>query len=144
MTRQVFVTMHGSFPGHFKDTLELVFFNIDDSSKFIITRKVEGTVGSKDDHDLLRATAPYQRRKTAKFSPVGPIVPSNRPPAWTKTRWVQTLPPFHPPRRLILAAATPNKGALLAVKRFMPAQFNINTYGSWFQVLLHLEEDRMK
>ena len=146
MKRTVSISMaqKASFPGHFEDTLELVFFTVDSGTKFVITRKVEATIGSQEDHDLLRARAPYEKRKIHKFNPSGPIVPSNRPPVWTKTRWAQRLLDFYIPSRVVLAAATPNNGALAAARKLMPAQLNIDTYGNWFQTLLYFEEDRVK
>lgn len=137
--------MHPSFPGCFEDTLELLFQSIDQSSKFVITRSVEGTVGSKEDHDLLRAKAPYHRQKVVKFDPMGPIVAGARPPVWTKTTWAQKLDMFFPSPDLVEAAALEKpKHALAAVKKLMPARFDINTYSDWFQKCLHLEEERMK
>ena len=143
-TVSIAMTQKASFPGHFEDTLELVFFTVDSGTKFVITRKVEATIGSQEDHDLLRARAPYEKRKIHKFNPSGPIVPSNRPPVWTKTRWAQRLLDFYIPSRVVLAAATPNNGALAAARKLMPAQLNIDTYGNWFQTLLYFEEDRVK
>ncbi|KAF8970450.1 P-loop containing nucleoside triphosphate hydrolase protein [Flammula alnicola] len=146
MTRQVSIILHPAFAGHYEDTLELVFFNMEQKSAFVITRRVEATVGSREDHELLKPKAPYSRRKILKFNPVGPIVPSSRPPVWTKTAWVQKLPLFNPPRRLIEAAYGPGANtqqALSKVKRFMPV-FDEKTYGAWFQVLLYIEEERVK
>lgn len=138
------IVMHPSFPGYFEDTLELVFYNIDEKSKFVITRKVEATIGSQEDHTLLGAKAPYERQQTVKFNPTGPIVPSVQSPIWTNTPWALKLPLFKPPADLVEAASTPKGRALNAVKQFMPAQFDKNTYGAWFQILLYVEEEKMK
>ena len=144
-TRQVGIIMNPSFPGYFEDTLELLFQTVDRASKFVITRKVEGTVGSKEDHDLLGAKAPYQRQKVVKFDPKGPIVASTRPPVWTKTTWAQKLDMFFPPRDLIQAATRViPRHALAAVRKLMPDRFDINTYSNWLQKCLFLEEERMK
>ncbi|KAF9486245.1 RNA helicase [Pholiota conissans] len=144
MTRDVSVVMHPSDAGRFEDTLELVFFDIDLRQTFIITRAIEATVGSREDHELLRPKAPYARRKIVKFNPVGSVVPSSRPPAWTKTVWVDRLLGYDIPKSLLSALSIPGKGISSAVKRFMPTVFNEKTYGSWFQVLLHIEEERVK
>jgi helicase MOV-10 len=148
MTRQISILLHPSDPGRYEDILELVFWHIEKGVTFVITRTVEATIGSREDHELLKAKAPYQRRKFVKFDPVGEIVPSLRPPAWSRPRWVERLPMFKPPPRLIDAAygprsAQPNR-ALANVKKFMPNVFNEKTYGAWFQTLLYIEEERVK
>lgn len=140
--RKVLVVVHPSFPGYFQDTLELVFKY--ESSTFVITRKVECTIGSKEDHDLLRAKAPYQRRRALKFNPSGPIVPSSSPPSRTNTPWLRKLPMFTPPVDIVEAVSTRKGDALAAIKQLMPLQFDIQTYSAWFQVLLYVEEEKMK
>ncbi|KDR68378.1 hypothetical protein GALMADRAFT_257029 [Galerina marginata CBS 339.88] len=145
-TRYVSIVFHPSFAGYFEDILELAFFDLEKRISFIIIRTVEATVGSREDHEQLKAKAPYTRRKSTKFNPSGTIVRSLRPPTWTKTAWVEKLKTFDPPRALIDAAYGPGstKRAASSVKRFMPQVFNEKTYGAWFQVLLYLEEERVK
>ena len=148
MTRQVSVVLHPSDQGRYEDMLELVFWHSEKRTTFVITRTVEATIGSREDHELLKPKAPYQRRKFVKFRPVGEIVPSLRPPAWTKAAWVDKLPIFNPPARLIDAAYGPRslqtKQALANVKKFMPNIFDAKNYGTWFQNLLYVEEERVK
>ncbi|KAJ3507038.1 hypothetical protein NLJ89_g6529 [Agrocybe chaxingu] len=146
VTRQLSIIFHPAYEGHYKDMLELVFYDAEKDKAFAIARTVEATVGSREDHDQLRPKAPYTRRKFKKFDPTGTIVPSLRPPTWTKTLWKDKLPFFDPPARLIDAAYGPRSGnnPLSMIKRFMPSTFNVNTYGNWFQVLLYLEEERVK
>ncbi|CAA7270266.1 unnamed protein product [Cyclocybe aegerita] len=146
VTRQLSIIFHPAYEGHYKDFLELVFYDAEKDKAFAIARTVEATVGSREDHDQLQPKAPYTRRKFKKFDPTGTIVPSLRPPTWTKTLWKDKLPFFDPPARLIDAAYGPGSGnnPLPMIKRFMPSTFNVNTYGNWFQVLLYLEEERVK
>ncbi|KAF8906751.1 RNA helicase [Gymnopilus junonius] len=145
-TRQVSIIFHASFAGYFQDTLELIFFDLDKRTTFPIIRTVEATVGSREDHEQLKAKEPYTRRKIIKFNPTGPIIRSLRPPTWTKTAWKEKLKAFTAPPALIEAAYGPRSQgwSLGAVKKFMPSVFNENTYGAWFQVLLYLEEERVK
>ncbi|KJA15125.1 hypothetical protein HYPSUDRAFT_48654 [Hypholoma sublateritium FD-334 SS-4] len=52
-TRTISIVMHpSSLPGYFEDTLDILLTDIDKKSKFIITRKVEGTIRSKEDRAL--------------------------------------------------------------------------------------------
>ncbi|KAF8156830.1 RNA helicase [Crassisporium funariophilum] len=147
-SRILSIIFHPSYAGLYEDTLELGFYDLDRRRTFVITRTVAATVGSREDHEQLKAKTPYTRREpTAPFCPTGKIVPSLRPPVWTKTAWAEWLPPYTPPPRLIEAVFGPGvhpKSALQNVKRWMPAAFNERTYGSWFQILLFLEEERVK
>jgi len=148
MTRQVSVVLHPSDQGRYEDMLELVFWHSEKHTTFVITRTVEATIGSREDHELLKPKAPYQRRKFVKFRPVGEIVPSLRPSAWSKTTWVDKLPNFYPPAKLIDAAYGPRsvqtQQAMANVKKLMPNAFNLQNYGTWFQNLLYIEEERVK
>ena len=148
MTRQVSVVLHPSDQGRYEDMLELVFWHSEKHTTFVITRTVEATIGSREDHELLKPKAPYQRRKFVKVRPVGEIVPSLRPSAWSKTTWVDKLPNFYPPAKLIDAAYGPRsvqtQQAMANVKKLMPNAFNLQNYGTWFQNLLYIEEERVK
>jgi len=149
-TRKVSLIFQPSYAGHVEATLELLFFDIDNSRTFVITRTVEATVGSREDYEELKPKAPYARRKAVpKFNYTGLVVRNNRPPTWTKTLWADRLLGYDPPSRLIEVAYGPRslgspKQLLSNVKKFMPTIFNEKTYGAWFQVLLHLEEQQVK
>lgn len=144
------ILFHPSFAGRFEDSLELVFFEMRSKTRFIITRPIVATVGSKSDHEQLKPKAPYVRRPFVRPAIEGPIIRSLRPPAWSPVKWVGLLPEFKAPAELIKAAFDSRKrdrdaslkGAIL--KDFMPASFNVDTYGKYFQVLLYIEEERMK
>jgi len=136
---------HPSYEGHYQDLLELCFFDQGRNTAFVISRVVEATVGSREDHEQLKAKEPYTRRKFTKFNPEGNIIPSLRPPSWTKTIWVDRLPIFTPPPALLHAAyGDGGNNPLPRVKRFMPPTFNEKTYAWFFQNLLYLEEERVK
>lgn len=145
-TRQVSVIFRPSDQGHYADTVNLVFNSFDKDELFVISRKIEATVGSRRDHEQLKAKAPYSRRKVHKFNPVGNIVPSLRPPGWTKTKWAEKLPRFDPPQKLIQTAFGPDatKRPLAKVKPLMPLVFDEKTYAAWFQVLLWVDEEHTK
>lgn len=147
-TRQLSVVFHPSYAGKYDDTLALVFFDLEKRSTFVITRSVEATVGDAEDHEQLKAKAPYKRRRIFRINPIGTIIPSMRPPTWSKTPWVDRLLPFYPPERLVKMAFGPPpvvKQALSNVKKYyMPAVFNENTYAWFFQTLLYLEEHQVK
>lgn len=146
--RTLSILMHPSYAGHYEDTLELVFFHLELRRTFVITRRICGTVGSREDHEQLKPKEPYAKKKLTLFRPDGNVIPSIRPPVWTRIKWAQGLPKYPVPKPLIEAAFGPhshNSNAVrAAVKRWMPSAFNPVTYGSWFQALVYLEEEQSR
>jgi len=141
---------HPSFAGKYEDTLELVFWHVTLRHTFVIARKVTATVGDRDDYEQLQPSAPYTGPKEVEhFRPDGSrIVPSLRPPTWTKTSWLEKLPEYKIPANVIEAAFNPQVKSGNAVrnkvKELMPAALNLTTYATWWQVLLYLEEEQMR
>ncbi|KAF7291981.1 RNA helicase [Mycena indigotica] len=91
--------------GEFKDVLELVFLNVTTRERFLITRKVTATVGSKEDHELLKPTSEYVRRPRPTPIPFkGKVIQSIRPPTWGPNAWKSKLLPYEPPADLINVA----------------------------------------
>jgi helicase MOV-10 len=75
----------------------------------------------------------------------GKIVPSSRPPQWTKTHWVEKLPKYDVPLYVIEAAFGKKAGnAVQNIRRLMPQVFNVQSYGDWFLHLLYVEEEQMR
>lgn len=143
--RVIVVVFNPSDAGYYEDTLELVFAYPRRGRQFVITRRVYGTAGSPEDQEELKPRAPYKKKKWIPLLIDGPVILSPRPAVWSPIKWVNVLPKFDPPQALIDAAFQPNTTeALRAVKRLMPTVFNINTYGDWFQTLLHIEGEQRK
>ncbi|KAJ3819685.1 RNA helicase [Lentinula raphanica] len=143
------VTFQPSYAGRYEDRLELVFRNQTTRSRFVIQRRLVAIVGDKDDHDQIQPSAPYTRRnKRVLLNLDGPIRRGQRPPTWTKTKWVTVLPKFDVPSQirdvLYKQVASKRKDILALVKEMLPSQFNLTTYGSYFQLLLFLEEEQEK
>ena len=152
-TRTVLVLFHPSYVGHYEDTLELVFWHHDLKRRFLITRQVKAVVGDRTDHEQIRPSAPYTGpRRVPRFNiEQARIVESNRPPTWTPTVWKERLPEYKVPQRIIDAAFGPeilgrrNANAARAnVKGLMPAVLSADTYATWWQVLLYVEEEQLK
>ncbi|KAF9003306.1 P-loop containing nucleoside triphosphate hydrolase protein [Cyathus striatus] len=148
-TRSLFVAFHPSYAGQYEDTIEILFAIPEPKKTFVITRRVTATVGSTEDYELLKASAPYSHRKATLSKISGEIVPSLRPATWTRTPWVDKLPEYNPPEALIEAAygvlaQRSQRVAIQAIRRFMPETFNEHTYGKWFQVLLFVEEEKLR
>ncbi|KAF6753774.1 RNA helicase [Ephemerocybe angulata] len=150
--RTLALVFHPSFAGQYEDTLEIIFWKHEDlDGTFLITRRVKATVGDRADHEQIRASAPYTGpRHVPKFNAEGvKVVQSLRPPTWTETVWTERLPEFKVPERIVEAAFAPNlerrqNVAKANVQRLMPAVFNLDTYATWWQVLLWVEEEQVK
>lgn len=142
--RVAVIVFNPSDAGYYEDTVELVFA-YRRGGQFVITRRVHGTAGSPEDQEELKPRAPYKKKKWIPLLIDGPIILSPRPAVWSPIKWAHVLPPFDPPQALINVAFQTNMTeALRAVKRLMPTAFNINTYGDWFQKLLHIEGEQRK
>ncbi|KAF5389693.1 hypothetical protein D9757_006021 [Collybiopsis confluens] len=145
--RVLLLSFHPSYVGRYEDTLELVFRDQTKGTRFIIHRRVLATVGDRQDHEQLAPSAPYTRRKRVALQIDGPIRRSLRPPTWTKTLWVGTLPKFDIPREitgiLYKRGARSRNDVLALVKGIMEPTFTTRTYGKRFQLLLYLEEAQM-
>ncbi|KAK7047845.1 hypothetical protein VNI00_006173 [Paramarasmius palmivorus] len=149
--RTLLVTFHPSYAGRYDDTLELVFFDIKTRQRFVIHRQISATVGDREDHEALQATAPYQRQKRGVPLRIdGPIKRSTRPPTWTVTNWKGKLPQFEVPKQLtdilynVGGAPRSRRDTFEYLKTLISSAFTTETYGSRFQLMLHLEEEQMK
>ncbi|KAF7323583.1 RNA helicase [Mycena kentingensis (nom. inval.)] len=145
--RTICVRFDPTIEGDFRDVLELVFLNVNTRERFLITRKVLGVAGSKDDHELLKPKSAYSRRPRAipvAFS--GPIVKSLRPPTWGPNTWKSKLLAYEPPADLVQVAFGEPRGRDLvrAAQRFLPPVFNATTYARHFQTLLFIEDYQMR
>ena len=131
-----------SYEGRYEDTLEM-FFAHANGTQFVITRRVYGIAGSREDQEILKPKAPYKKKKYMPLNINGPVIPTSRPPSWSGIKWVNILHKFDPPKALIDAAFQRSTAAALrAVKRLMPVMLNMETYGAWFQALLYIEGEQ--
>jgi helicase MOV-10 len=112
---------------------------------FLITRKIFATIGDEELHDHLRPEGPYTRHNGPTINLTGKVVPSTRPPQWSKFHWAEKLPLYDVPPYVIEAAFGKNSGnAVQNVRRLMPKTLNVQSYGDWFQYLLYVEEEQMR
>jgi hypothetical protein len=144
--RSLVITFHPSYAGRYQDILELVFFDIIKKQRFLITRRICAIVGSKDDHEYLKAKSPYIKRQSTRLHFEGLIIRSLRPPTWSRTKWTVGLPEFKAPDDLIHAAYRPDgkSASRKAISKFVPPSFNQATYGKCFQVMLYIEEEQIR
>ncbi|KAJ2913799.1 hypothetical protein MD484_g6608, partial [Candolleomyces efflorescens] len=150
--RTILVAFQPSYPGQYEDTLELAFWHTELKRSFVITRRLKAVVGDREDHEQIGAREAYTgpRRVERLQSEDLRIVKSLRPPTWTPTQWKEKLPGYDVPEKVIEAAfgradvARSKTVAKANVRRLMPGVFDVKTYGAWWQVLLHVEEEQVR
>ncbi|KAF9443544.1 RNA helicase [Macrolepiota fuliginosa MF-IS2] len=143
--RTVRIRFVASEVGRYEDTLALIFTELQQRNTFIITRKVFATIGDPELHDRLKPETPYTRHKGPRMNITGRILPSTRPPEWSKPHWVERLPKYDVPAYVIEAAfGKQYRNAVQNIRRLMPTVFNTPSYGKWFQYLLYVEEEQMR
>ncbi|KII91314.1 hypothetical protein PLICRDRAFT_104992 [Plicaturopsis crispa FD-325 SS-3] len=147
--RAVVVVFHPAYEGRYDDTLELLFKDTQRRIQFAITRKLCATVGSREDHAQLQPSAPYVRRQYVPLERILRIIPAERPPTWSQTKWVKKLLEFKAPEDLIATAFPPGLANIRAARaavmqRYIPASLNQSNYTSRFQHLLWIEEEQCR
>ncbi|KAI0674635.1 P-loop containing nucleoside triphosphate hydrolase protein [Trametes maxima] len=131
---------HGRYQGRIEITLR------DGTARpFIVVRQLKAVVGNKDDHQLLKAVAPYVRKRPAQWHSPTSVVDGDRPPAPDAIEWVKNLPVSKIPARLseILGAGLTRDAKTAIHEEFLATGLSVGTHGRHFQTLLWIEEWRM-
>ena len=103
-----------------------MFFVHANGTQFVITRRVYGIAGSREDQEILKPRGPY-RKKYRRLNIGGPVI--RGPRTGSGFEWINKLPRYDPPEDLINAAFQKSTAAALgAVKRLMPAKLNMETH----------------
>ena len=130
--------------GSFSGRLELTFQ--DAAGTFIITRPLRAVVSNLADHDFLKPSAPYVKRKRTPWEKRGDFAVGQRPPAMDYApNWVRKLPESPIPQGL---SEVLRKGSSAEVvdevrRRFLPETVGVKTHGTHFRTLLWVEEERL-
>ncbi|EKM56518.1 uncharacterized protein PHACADRAFT_160043 [Phanerochaete carnosa HHB-10118-sp] len=135
-----------SFEGQHEYTLDFTFRKVIPGSRtaeqFVITRQIRVVVGSPDDHERLKPTAPYSKAQPkAAYRKPRRVIRVTRPSVWSYTKWKVTLPEYRPPEDIIEAAFGPHPKA--ALRQYVP-HLSLETYSVFFQALLWIEEEQMR
>ncbi|KAH7924379.1 P-loop containing nucleoside triphosphate hydrolase protein, partial [Leucogyrophana mollusca] len=139
--RDIVINFNPSYEGLHQDTLELCFRGHRTDEIFSVHRQLHAIVGSQADHERLKSRGSYikLRRVNARFR--GPTISPTRPPGWTAVQWVRKFKKFKIPKSLVKASQGHDG---LIKSTFMPATFDLKTYGDHFGVLLYLEELQLR
>ncbi|CDO71155.1 hypothetical protein BN946_scf184845.g25 [Trametes cinnabarina] len=141
---RILVTFRQALPGRYQGRLELTF-NDGTTRPFVIIRQLRAVVGNSEDHELLKAAAPYVHRRPAKWYSNASTVEGRRPPALDVVKWVKPLLPAPiPPALADALALRSTKAAIAAIRtHHLPGTLTAATHTRHFQTLLHIEEQRL-
>lgn len=133
--------------GRHSDRLELYFKVTDTDEKFVITRPIEATVGSDEDHKLLKATSQHSPFKKKKKFETADYEDGVRPPALAEIKWVNSLGPFTIPANLVEAAFKGNQSSRMTagnLKKRFPELSHLSPggYAQNVQYMIWIEEEQ--
>ncbi|KAH9887301.1 P-loop containing nucleoside triphosphate hydrolase protein [Cubamyces lactineus] len=142
---QVLVRFSQQHRGRYDGRLEITLKDTITQRTFVILRQLRAVVGNPADHQFLRPTAPYVRRGRAPWKQGGDVVDGERPPALDAVKWVKKLPPSRIPGPLAAIIANGSMRDIITQIRaqFLPPTLHADTHGTYFRVLLWIEEARM-
>lgn len=133
--------------GRFEDRIELVFEDPNRRQRFVITRPIHVTVGTKEDYEALKAKVPYVRHKQQIQEPVNNFIPGIPPPALGAIKWVVKLGVYAVPKDLVEVAygiGRLSDTVSRVQSSILPATFDNGTYANRFHTLLWLEEEQAR
>ncbi|KAJ2992539.1 hypothetical protein NUW54_g7909 [Trametes sanguinea] len=123
---RVAVTFRQALRGRYQGRLELTL-NDGTTRPFVIIRQLRAVVGNADDHQLLKAAAPYS---TSTAEVACPRLDDGR-----------TSAPG--PRCHVLAIRSTNTAIAAIRSNHLPKTLSATTHAQHFQTLLHIEEQRL-
>lgn len=131
--------------GRYEDRLELVFADAKGRNKFIITRQLRAIVGSKADHEALKASTPYlPRKQTTRVAETS--VTKGIPPSTAEAiPYTIRLPYAGIPKGLlkVLDGVSSPKNQLQKIKDgHFPTSLTPENHAHYFKTLLWIEEHR--
>lgn len=131
--------------GSFVDRVELQFIDTRSDYQFVIWRAVRGEVGDREQLEALKPVSEYvpPPRSYAHLGEEEELKTRGKPfEDPFRVRWGGSqLPEFKIPPELAKVLKENPKGCTNMIARdFMPKTLTLDTYGQYWQVLLHVEE----
>ncbi|KAF5350994.1 hypothetical protein D9756_008292 [Leucocoprinus leucothites] len=134
--------------GRYESRLEFEFEDQPTKKRFLISRSARAIVGDSGLHSQLRPKEPYIPRRASGREPESNVVEGIRPPALKAISYVTTMPKPNIPMRLLSTLTQPStpspKNVNIVRNVFLPKNFDIESHGNHFKVLLWVEEHRME
>lgn len=130
--------------GRYEDRLELTFEDIQLRKTFLISRPVRAIVGNQQDHEQLKAKAPYIPRPRTERKKERSITEGEEPPSLKIIPYVDRLPKAPIPQNLLsILSERSTKDIVDGLRRaYLPTELNADTYARYFKTLIWIEEHR--
>ena len=122
----------------------MTFEDVQLKKRFLISRAICVIVGNKEDHEKLKASAPYIPRRRTERKPEGRITEGIKPPVLTAIPYVTRLPEAAIPSGLLaMLSERSSKETVARLKRaYLPAVLDSETFARHFRTLIWIEEQR--
>ncbi|KAG8853757.1 hypothetical protein FRB96_008012 [Tulasnella sp. 330] len=128
--------------GHFEDRVELRFENMALQQSFTILRGIQAIIGVQADYDLLRANAPFVRRKKERrVRSNGRFVPGPPRSIFSTIPYGGKLGKY--PINPSVIVAGPDEERITIIRAILPETLIAETYARHWHTLLHVEEEQM-
>lgn len=127
--------------GQFEDRVELRFENTTLQQSFTIIRGIKAIIGVKADYDLLRASAPFVRKKKQTRPRSSGIVRGPRRSLSSTIPYRGWLGDYPIDPSVIIAG--PDEERITIIKAILPESLVAETYARHWHTLLHVEEEQM-
>lgn len=130
--------------GRYEDRLEMTFEDIQLKKQFLISRVVNAVVGNKEEHEKLKARAPYVPRRRTERKPEARIVEGVKPPSLNIIPYVGRLPKAPIPSGLLAMVSEGSvKETVDRLRRaYLPATLDSDSFARHFRTLIWIEEQR--
>lgn len=141
---KIIVTLRQMYIGRYEDRLEMTFEDIQLKKRFLISRAINAVVGNKEEHEKLKATAPYIPRRRTERKPETRIIEGVRPPALNAIPYVGKLPQAAIPRDLLAMLSDGSvKETVNRLRRaYLPGILDSDSFARHFRTLIWIEEQR--
>ncbi|KAF8630294.1 hypothetical protein AX15_003007 [Amanita polypyramis BW_CC] len=138
------ITLKQMHIGRYEDRLEMIFEDIQLKKRFLISRPISVIVGNAEDHEKLKATAPYIPRRRTERKPEKRIIEGVRPPALTAIPYVGTLPKaaIRPALLALLSRGSVEETVARLKTAYLPSVLDSETFARHFRTLIWIEEQR--
>ena len=136
--------MNQTYIGRYEDRLEMSFKDVRSNKTFFISRGVRVIIGDKEDHEQLKASAPYKPRSAVAKKPIRKIIEGEKPPTMTSIPYVKKLSPAPIPKRFQEALSEGSISELIEKLRrgFLPGTLDARSHTRYFKALLWVDEQR--
>lgn len=141
---KLIVALKQMYIGRYEDRLEMMFEDVQLKKRFLISRAISAVVGNKEEHEKLKATAPYIPRRRTERKPEAGIIEGVRPPALNIIPYVGKLPMAAIPSDLLamLSEGSVKETVDRLRRAYLPPILDSDSFSRHFRTLIWIEEQR--